>query len=87
MVADRVPGRSDDVGEPQETIYQALFVQGRGELRQRAGIAACARVVLIGGPVGSARDPEAGVPGMVNVSEHPSRSRKTEPCPATGKVT
>ena len=67
-----------------ETIYQALYVQGRGELRRE--LARCLRS-------GRARRRPRGRDGrsghikdMVMISERPAEAG-TGPCPATGKAT
>ena len=67
-----------------ETIYQALFVQGKGSLRAEVDAALrCGRVRR------RRRAPGRGswkIPGMINISARPPRP-PTGPCPATGKAT
>ena len=66
-----------------ETIYQSLFVQGRGELRRE--LARCLRLGAHGPPSSGSRqagqDPEHGH------DQRPSgRDRRSGRCPDTGKV-
>ena len=70
-----------------ETIYQSLFVQGRGALRKelhtclRTGRAMRRAKAYTKGGVGQGQ-----IRDMVMISERPPRWR-TGPCPATGRVT
>ena len=54
-----------------ETIYQSLYVQGRGELRKE--LARCLRTGGRSDPTATAPFNTAGkIPGMVNISERPA---------------
>ena len=69
-----------------ETIYQALFVQGKGSLRAEVAEALrCGRARKrrpgMGNHTGRTR-----IAGLSNISERPPR-RPTGPCPGTGKAT
>ncbi|WP_211239352.1 helix-turn-helix domain-containing protein [Actinokineospora inagensis] len=53
-----------------ETVYQALFLQARGELRTELTLALrTGRVQRV--PRGSTRPKQAGIAGVVNISERP----------------
>jgi IS30 family transposase len=68
-----------------ETIYKALYVQGRGELRRdlhrrlRTGRA-------LRKPQLRPEERRGRIAGMVNISERPAEVR-TEPSPDTGRAT
>jgi len=53
-----------------ETIYQSLFVQGRGELRRE--LARCLRSGRVSRKKRGTPDRRGRIPGMVNISERPS---------------
>ena len=56
-----------------ETIYQALYVQGRGELRRDLHQAAPHRTARCARSAGVDRASVGGrIPGMVNISERPA---------------
>src|ERR687897_3418855 len=55
-----------------ETIYQALFVQGRGELRRE--LARCLRTGRAARRRRGTRDGRGHLPGMVMISERPSEA-------------
>jgi transposase, IS30 family len=55
-----------------ETIYQSLFVQGRGELRRE--LARCLRSGRATRRPRGIRDGRGRLPGMVNISERPSEA-------------
>ena len=85
--ADRHGSAREFPDEPEmwvthETIYQSLYVQGRGELRRELPHCAPAgRFAVPGpGPSGAGR-----IPDMVSISSDPPRP-PTGPCPATGKA-
>ena len=61
-----------------ETIYQSLFVQGRGELRRE--LARCLRSGRTSRRSQGRVDGRGKIPNMVMISSVPSRS-KTGPCP------
>jgi transposase, IS30 family len=64
-----------------ETIYQALFVQGKGSLRAEVAEALRCGRARMGNHTGRTR-----IAGLSNISERPPR-RPTGPCPGTGKAT
>ena len=68
-----------------ETIYQSLFVQGRGELRRDLWPDACAR----GAPAARSEGPQTAAGESRGWSTSPNGPLKprTGPCPATGKET
>ena len=55
-----------------ETIYQSLFVQGRGELRRE--LARCLRSGRTRRKKRGATDGRGRIPGMVNISERPAEA-------------
>jgi IS30 family transposase len=55
-----------------ETIYQSLFVQGRGELRRE--LARCLRTGRAARKPRGIRDGRGRLPGMVNISERPAEA-------------
>jgi IS30 family transposase len=56
-----------------ETIYQALFLQARGELRTQLKLALrTGRAQRV--PCGSTRPQQAQIAGMVNISERPAEA-------------
>jgi transposase, IS30 family len=55
-----------------ETIYQSLFVQGRGELRRE--LARCLRTGRTVRKARGTRDGRGRLPGMVNISERPAEA-------------
>ena len=55
-----------------ETIYQSLFVQGRGELRRE--LARCLRTGRTSRKHRGQRDGRGRLPGMVNISERPAEA-------------
>jgi hypothetical protein len=67
-----------------ETIYQSLFVQGRGELRREL-IAACGLVAPTAGLAAGSRT-EAGCRAW-STSVHARPRSKIGPCPAIGRAT
>lgn len=56
-----------------ETIYQSLFVQGRGELRRE--LARCLRSGRASRKRRGQRDGRGRIPGMVNISERPAEAQ------------
>ncbi len=83
-LAAEFPGRPE-MRVPHETIYQSLYVQGRGALRRE--LAASLRTGrALRRPRRAAGERRGKIPGMVNISERPAR-RRTGRCRATGKVT
>ena len=78
-----VPRRSDDAGG-LETIYQSLFVQGRGALRKE--LASCLRTGRAIRKNRSRIISGRKIPDMVMISDRPAEI-ETGPCPATGKAT
>ena len=81
----------DHPGQPElqvsaETIYQALFVQGKGSLRAEVNAALrCGRARRRRPRMGAPRG-HAPIRGMIAEANGPPRP-KTAPCPATGKAT
>lgn len=55
-----------------ETIYQSLFVQGRGELRRE--LARCLRTGRTSRKPRGLRDGRGRLPGMVNIAERPAEA-------------
>ena len=55
-----------------ETIYQSLFVQGRGELRRE--LARCLRTGRTSRKPRGMRDGRGRLPGMVNIAERPAEA-------------
>jgi transposase, IS30 family len=83
QVADRVPRRSHDAGEPR-TIYQALYVQGRGELRRE--LARCLRSGRAKRRPRGRGDHTGRIKDMAMISERPAEA-EDRAVPATGKAT
>ncbi len=72
MLEAEFPGREDMRVSP-ETIYQSLYVQGRGALRRE--LAACLRSGRAARKPRRAGEERRGrIPGMVNVSERPAEA-------------
>jgi transposase, IS30 family len=72
VLAETYPDRAE-MRVSHETIYKALYVQGRGELRRE--LTACLRTGrALRKPRGRARagDGRGRIPGMVNISERPA---------------
>jgi IS30 family transposase len=72
-IARRLPLAFPDDPEMRvshETIYQSLFVQGRGELRRE--LARCLRSGRTARKKRGAVDRRGRIPGMVNISERPA---------------
>lgn len=77
---EQISGRlkADHPDDPEmrvshETIYQALFLQARGELRTQLKLALrTGRVQRV--PHGSTRPKQARIAGMVNISERPAEA-------------
>jgi transposase, IS30 family len=68
-----------------ETIYQSIYVQGRGALRRE--LAVCLRTGrALRKPRRKEGERRARIPGMVMISERPAEVG-TGRCPGTGKVT
>jgi transposase, IS30 family len=76
VVAGRVPRRSD-VWVSHETIYQSLFVQGRGELRQ--DLHRCLGMGRARCRPRSRLENRGRVPGMVNISDCPAEVEDFSP--------
>jgi len=59
-----------DMWVSHETIYQSIYVQGRGALRRE--LAVCLRTGrALRHPRRNAQERRAGIPGMINISERP----------------
>ena len=74
-IARRLPLDFPDDSEMRvshETIYQSLFVQGRGELRRE--LARCLRSGRTSRKKRGAVDGRGRIPGMVNISERPAEA-------------
>lgn len=74
-IAQRLPLDFPDDPEMRvshETIYQSLFVQGRGELRRE--LARCLRSGRTSRKKRGAVDRRGRIPGMVNISERPAEA-------------
>jgi transposase, IS30 family len=72
MLREEFPGREDMRVSP-ETIYQSLYVQGRGALRRE--LAACLRSGrAVRKPRRAGEERRGRIPGMVNVSERPAEA-------------
>ena len=67
-----------------ETIYQGLYVQGRGELRRE--LARCLRTGRATRRPRRPGDDRGKIPGKIMISERPAEAAD-RPCPATGKAT
>ena len=68
-----------------ETIYQSIYVQGRGALRRE--LAARLRTGrALRKPRRKGGERRGKIPGMVMISERPAEAR-TGRCPGTGKAT
>ncbi len=74
-IAQRLPLEFPDDPEMRvshETIYQSLFVQGRGELRRE--LARCLRSGRTSRKKRGTVDRRGRIPGMVNISERPAEA-------------
>ena len=76
--ADRGRLKRDYPGRPElqvshETIYQALFVQGKGSLRAEVAAALRCGRARRRRPAPAAPEARGKIPGMINISERPAR--------------
>ena len=78
------PGRAE-MRVSHETIYQSLYVQGRGALRREL-TASLRTGRALRRPRRTEGERRGKIAGMVMISERPAR-RRTGRCPGTGRVT
>ena len=89
QIANRLPLDFPDDPEMRvshETIYQSIYVQGRGALRREL-TGSCAPGGRCANPTAPAPSAAAGSRTWSTSAERPARGRRTGRCPATGKAT